>query len=73
MTTYAYTLTLNDTEHITLNSVLHHMVTSFDYQSFEESSTLMPIDLDNYRRIKEKLVEAETELTSTNSFDGWQK
>ena len=23
--------------------------------------------------IKEKLLEAETELTSTNSFDGWQK
>ena len=73
MTTYAYTLTLNDTEYITLSRVLHHMVTSFDYQSLEESSTLMPIDLDNCRRIKEKLVEAETELTSTNSFDGWQK
>ena len=73
MTTYAYTLTLNDTEYITLNRALHHMVTSFDYQSLEESSTLMPIDLDNCRRIKEKLLEAETELTSTNSFDGWQK
>ena len=73
MTTYAYTLTLNDTEYITLNRVLNHMVTSFDYQSLEESSTLMPIDLDNCRRIKEKLLEAETELTSTNSFDGWQK
>ena len=73
MTTCAYTLTLNDTEHITLNRVLHHMVTSFDYQSLEESSTLMPIDLDNCRRINEKLVEAETELPSTNSFDGWQK
>ena len=72
MTTYAYTLTLNDTEHITLNRVLHHMVTSFDYQSLEESSTLMPIDLDNCRRIKVKLVEAETELTTTNSFYGWQ-
>ncbi len=73
MTTYAYTLTLSDTEYITLGRVLHHMVTSFDYKALEESSTLMPIDLDNYRRIKEKLVEAETELTSTNSFDGWQK
>ena len=73
MTTYAYTLTLNDTEHITLNRVLHHMFTSLDYQSLEESSTLMSIDLDNCRRIKEKLLEAETELTSTNSFDGWQK
>ena len=69
MTTYAYTLTLNDTEYITLNRVLHHMVTSFDYKSLEESSTLMPIDLDNCRHI----MEAETELTSTNSFDGWQK
>ena len=73
MTTYAYTLTLNDTEHITLNRVLHHIVTSFDYQSLEESATLMPIDLDNCRHIKKKLLEAETELTSTNSFDGWQK
>ena len=73
MTTYAYTLTLNDTEYITLDRVLDHMVTSFDYKALEESSTLMPIDLDNCRRIKEKLVEAETELTSTNSFDGWQK
>ena len=71
MTTYAYTLTLNDTEYITLNRVLHHMVTSFDYKALEESSTLMPIDLDNCRRIKEKLLEAETELTSTNSYGSW--
>ena len=67
MTTLSHTLTLNDTEVITLQRVLLHMISKFDYQASEGMFAPRACDKETCRTIRDKLHHAEVKMTSTSS------
>ena len=62
MTTLSHTLILNDTEVITLQRVLLHMISKFDYQASEGIFAPRACDKETCRTIRDKLHHAEVKI-----------
>ncbi len=68
MTTYSYTLTINDSQFLALEAALKVMIEHCDVKLSEEAGAPFWAHKKSCNEILEKLSEAQNNLTSTNNF-----